>query len=249
MPPQGTSTKAIWAVFIVGLLLASALGALAVGRMSANKMVQTGPQIRVEKSGQPASTSPQSSTNLPVLAQLPRALRLTDHNSQAFSLASFAGKATVVNFMFTACPMVCPLITRTMQGLEKDLSKLPEWSATQLLSISVDPATDTPAKLEKYAQSYKIVGPHWLFVTGQREDIIAVIRDGFKMSIAADGQSASPIIHSEQFALVDGLGNVRGYYNPQETLGRATLLRDVASLASFYRQATAQAVPAPAGAL
>lgn len=240
-PTKRISTTASVGMVAVGILIASALGSLAIGRITRDRLQQTGPQKRIEPNGKVSSDIPSHSyPSLPVLSQLSHSLVLVDQHDQPFNIKSFAGKANLVNFVFTTCPNVCPLITRTMKGLEAELSQKPEWQAIQLLSISVDPEKDTPATLLGYANAYSINDNHWRFLTGDRALITSLIRDGFKLSINSDAGVNVPIIHSEQFALVDDQGIVRGYYNPQETLGRKTLMQDTINLAGFYVKTSAQ---------
>ena len=94
-PEKKTSATATFGVLLVGLLLSSALGALAVGRMSGNKMVQTGPQTHVARIGQAIPLGSQTVAGLPALAQLPREFKLTDQNEHAFAITSFSGKLCI----------------------------------------------------------------------------------------------------------------------------------------------------------
>ena len=56
-------------------------------------------------------------------------------------------------------------------------------------------------------------GDGWLFVTGPREALASLLRDGFKVAWADDGPPASPITHSDRFVLVDRALRIRGYYH------------------------------------
>jgi cytochrome oxidase Cu insertion factor (SCO1/SenC/PrrC family) len=79
------------------------------------------------------------------------------------------GKLVVINFMFTSCESLCP---RTTGNLVKVQNLLGDRLGrdVHMISISVDPANDTPASLKKYTQTFQ-VKPGWQFVTGSRADI------------------------------------------------------------------------------
>jgi protein SCO1/2 len=80
-----------------------------------------------------------------------------------------------------------------------------------LISFTVDPATDTPSVLKKYGESYHADFSRWHFLTGS----IAQMADAaYEMKISLQpASSASPIMHSEKFLLIDGEGNVVGIYD------------------------------------
>jgi protein SCO1/2 len=85
----------------------------------------------------------------------------------------------------------------------------------RLVSISVDPVHDTPPVLARYGASFQ-ASPRWLFLTGGRGEVLRLITQGFKLGVddspAPKVKGAEPIIHSTRFVLVDGEGNIRGYY-------------------------------------
>jgi protein SCO1/2 len=99
------------------------------------------------------------------------------------------GRTVAINFMFTTCKSVCPLSTanlRKVQGLVRDrLGK-----DVLMLSISVDPGTDTPDALARYAAAHD-VGPGWLFLTGSRNDI-----DRIRRRLASTDDDDDPSQHT-----------------------------------------------------
>ena len=106
-----------------------------------------------------------------------------------------------------------------------------------LVSFTVDPETDTPPILAKYADKYAADPNRWWFLTGSEKEIYDLIVNGFHLVAQdnsgqplADGQFK--VTHSTNLALVDGDGNVRGYYDGgwAEYRGRADLLRDIKTL-------------------
>jgi protein SCO1/2 len=79
------------------------------------------------------------------------------------------GKTVIVNAFFTTCTSVCPPMNRNMEKLQEALGAR-VGKDVFLVSISVDPETDTPPRLKEYAQKFH-AGPGWLFLTGKKENV------------------------------------------------------------------------------
>lgn len=121
---------------------------------------------------------------------------ITQHGKEVrFYSDLLRGKTVLIQFLYTRCREACPLTTKqladTQAKLEQRLGK-DVW----FLSLSVDPGTDTPERLNEYGRRFK-AGPGWLFLTGKKEDIDAVAQ---KL-----GQS-SPVIEGHLPIFI--LGNV-----------------------------------------
>lgn len=84
------------------------------------------------------------------------------------------GRTVAVNFIFTSCTSICSPLTANFKALQTELSRR-AGSNVQLISVSVDPLTDTPEELRKFAQPFDI-GPGWSFVTGSRASIDAILK-------------------------------------------------------------------------
>lgn len=79
----------------------------------------------------------------------------------------------MVNFIFTSCAAICPLMTETFARVQKAI--VPTHEPLRMVSISIDPEVDRPAVLQNYAANYH-AGPQWHFVTGSSKDIDQVER-------------------------------------------------------------------------
>jgi protein SCO1 len=79
------------------------------------------------------------------------------------------GKTVVVNAFFTTCTSVCPPMNRNMEKIQEALGERAGRDVF-LVSMTVDPATDTPARLKEYAQKFH-AGPGWMFLTGKKENL------------------------------------------------------------------------------
>jgi cytochrome oxidase Cu insertion factor (SCO1/SenC/PrrC family) len=84
------------------------------------------------------------------------------------------GKTVAINFIFTTCTAICPVLTATMRRVQQQLGER-AGRDVQLISISVDPTTDVPERLQAYAQKFK-AAPGWTFVTGSRAEIASVLQ-------------------------------------------------------------------------
>jgi cytochrome oxidase Cu insertion factor (SCO1/SenC/PrrC family) len=84
------------------------------------------------------------------------------------------GKTVAINFIFTTCTTICPPLTATFRRVQQQLSER-EGNDITLISISVDPTTDTPERLYDFAAKFK-AGPGWTFVTGDKAEIDSLLR-------------------------------------------------------------------------
>jgi protein SCO1 len=103
--------------------------------------------------------------------------KLVNQDGHPVHLSDFRGKAVLLTFIYTRCPLpnFCPLMSRNFAELEKRLSK--EFAGNyQLLSISMDSEFDTPLVLKQYARRYNANAQDWTFATGDAGQIEAVAR-------------------------------------------------------------------------
>jgi protein SCO1 len=96
------------------------------------------------------------------------------------------GRPVFMNFIFTSCPGICPLLSESFRQLQIKLGD--ERSKVHMVSISIDPEEDTPRKLREYADRFR-AGPQWQHYTGTVAASLAMQRafgvyNGDKMSHA-----------------------------------------------------------------
>jgi protein SCO1/2 len=165
------------------------------------------------------------------LLDLP-AFSLTDQTGKPFGTKDLEGRIWVADFMFTSCPTMCPTLTKQMQKLRHRLRNMGD--AVHLVSFSVDPDHDTPAKLKEYALKYGANPESWSFLTGQLKDVEDAVVKGFKMPMDRDGKDDPGIFditHGSRFVLIDGQSRIRGYYDSSDE-GVDALVRDVGLVAA-----------------
>lgn len=79
------------------------------------------------------------------------------------------GKTVIVNAFFTTCTSVCPPMNRNMEKIQEALGER-VGKDVFLVSISVDPETDTPAVNKEYSKKFH-AKPGWMFLTGKKENV------------------------------------------------------------------------------
>jgi protein SCO1/2 len=169
-----------------------------------------------------------SGSVLPRLSVVPD-FTLTERSGEKLPLSDLKGKVWIADFIFTNCGGSCPIMSSTMANFQEQLKEVKN---ILLVSFSVDPERDTPVVLKEYAKLYNASPSRWLFLTGEKEKIGYLTREGFHLAIASDsGSAAEPIIHSTMFVLVDREGVIRGYYDSTDEKGLNKLLDDARILA------------------
>jgi len=140
---------------------------------------------------------------------------LTNQDNLPISNEDFLGKVYVVEFFFTSCPSICPIMNKNMKILE---SKYGSRSDFGIVSITIDPEKDTPMELKKYAEIYEVFSPNWHFLTGDRSYIYELANAGFNIFAEINPAVAGGFEHQGYFALVDQNGYLRSrrddYGNP-----------------------------------
>ena len=167
-----------------------------------------------------------SHPSLPILGTVPP-FALTERGGDTVRAEDLAGHVWVADFVFTRCPDFCPALTSRFARLQRELDVATD--RVRLVSFSVDPTHDTPEVLQSYATRAG-ARPGWLFVTGPRDTVAALLREGFHVAYADDGPPSSPITHSDRFVLVDPELRIRGYYHGTDDADVARLVRDAAAL-------------------
>ena len=151
---------------------------------------------------------------------------LTDQHRRPVRLTDLRGTVWVADFVFTRCAGQCPMMTARMAELQRRFERTPQ---LRLVSITVDPAHDTPEALAAYA-NHAGAGERWQFLTGEADAVIALARDGFHLGVSQDGTVQEPITHSVRLVLVDRHGRLRGYYDADEAEAMRHLERDIRRL-------------------
>jgi len=170
---------------------------------------------------------------LPDLGSIPE-MSLIDQNGQVFDRSDLVARTSIVDFVFTRCPAICPLLSQKMAHLQRRY--VGAGDDVQLVSISVDPEYDTPTVLLEYAAQYQADPERWRFLTGDADDVNRIVVSGFRQAMGEPERTAEggvDVMHSSHFVLVDRTATIRGFYR-NDAEGTATLLTDVERLRSEH---------------
>ena len=130
-----------------------------------------------------------------------------DQEGQTITNKTYEGKVYVVEFFFSTCPSICPLMNQKMLTIQDSFFGNPEFG---IASISITPEIDTPDILKDYAKKNGITHKNWHLLTGKSEEIVyALSNQGFKLYAGKGNADHAGFEHSGLFALVDKEGNIR----------------------------------------
>lgn len=135
---------------------------------------------------------------------------LTDQNHQKITRNDMLGKVYLVEFFFSQCPTICPVMNTNMKAIENAVNR-PDFG---IISISIDPENDTPETLKQHAQRLGVSSPNWHFLTGDRA-YVGRLADEFNIYVGDQEDKGESLNHSGMIALVDQEGNIRCRYNDQ----------------------------------
>ena len=170
---------------------------------------------------------PKSGPQPPILFAAPK-FTLTNQTGERFGTQQLAGRVWIANFMFTQCAATCPRQATRLAELDQHAHRWPDWQRIRLVSITVDPERDTVGKLHEYAEQHQADHERWKFLTGDRDEIVSISKEGFKLPASGGAAHAStPITHSSRFVLVDAQNRIRGYYESLDDKDYAKLLTDL----------------------
>lgn len=164
------------------------------------------------------------------------AFKLTDQNNKAITEKDYLGKVYVVEFFFSTCPTICPIMNRNMLLLQQEFYGNPEFG---IASITINPEYDTPKVLKEHAEQLGVKHYNWHFLTGDREYIFDLAKR-FKLYAGANPKEPGGFEHSGMFALIDKEGRIRcrkdqygnpiWYYDGLDDSGVTALKEDIKKL-------------------
>ena len=129
-----------------------------------------------------------------------------DQDSLLISNEDYLGKVYVIDFFFTSCPTICPVMSKNLVELQDEFREFENFG---LASFTINPEYDTPSVLKEYAELYGISDMDWHLMTGEIDKIYDLANVGFNIYAAADPNVPGGFEHSGLFALVDKQGYIR----------------------------------------
>ncbi|MCU0379643.1 MAG: SCO family protein [Chitinophagaceae bacterium] len=133
-------------------------------------------------------------------------------DGKTISEKDVAGKVYIAEYFFTTCKGICPKMNKNMKAVYEELRSEPGFL---ILSHTVDPETDSIARLRQYADSMGARVDNWWFLTGSKENLYKSARESYLLDDPKNSSKniADQFIHTQFFALVDKKGQVRGIYD------------------------------------
>jgi protein SCO1/2 len=137
-----------------------------------------------------------------------------------------------MTFIYTRCPLptFCPLMDRHFATLQKALKADPAMNGVHLVTVSFDPATDTPAVLKQHAKSLDADLTRWTFLTGDRDEVDQFAAR-FGVSVGRALNDARDITHNLRTAIIDANGTLVKVYTGNDW-SPDQVLADLKSLGS-----------------
>jgi len=131
---------------------------------------------------------------------------LTNQDNVKITNDFYKGKVFVLEFFFATCPSICPKMNANMVTLQNEFFGNPNFG---IVSITIDPAHDTPAVLKEHAKLLGAKSSNWNFLTGDKEYIYNLSNKGFNIYVGENSKVNGGFEHSGLFALIDKNGNIR----------------------------------------
>lgn len=132
---------------------------------------------------------------------------LINQNGNTITNKNFEGKVYVVEFFFTTCPSICPIMNRKMIDVQKEFYGNPSFG---IASFSITPDIDTPEVLIQYRKEHNITSSNWQMLTGKNQEYVYDLSNkGFKLYAGNSDGEHGGFEHSGLFALIDKEGNIR----------------------------------------
>jgi len=151
-------------------------------------------------------------TNLETFQKVPN-FEFINQYGKRITNKDLEGKVYVVEFFFTTCPSICPLMNEEMLKIQKAFYGNPEFG---IISISITPEIDTPNILVAYTKKNQITHKNWHLLTGRSQEyVFNLAKEGFKLYAGKGGNDGSGFEHSGLFALIDKKGYIRSRKDKQ----------------------------------
>ena len=129
-----------------------------------------------------------------------------NQDGRFISNEDYLGKVYVIEFFFTTCPTICPIMNANMKRLEEAFGTRDDFG---IASFTIDPEKDTPEQLKRYAENMGVFSQNWHFLTGDASTIYELANTGFNILAGINPKVAGGFEHQGYFALVDQNGYLR----------------------------------------
>lgn len=154
-----------------------------------------------------------------------------NQENKLITLDHLRDKVTIVNFFFTSCPSICPIMIDELKRFQQAVHGKYD---IQILSHTVDPRRDSVGKLKWFIDKKEINTINWDFVTGSQQSLYESGVYNYYLASAEDALAEGGFLHSEKFVLIDKDLHIRGYYNGTEKEDVNRLIKELEILFDEY---------------
>lgn len=148
----------------------------------------------------------------------------TNQEHQKITQQILENKVTVVNFIFTSCPTICPKQTKQLQIIQE---KTKGFINYQQLSFTVDPKRDSPEKLKLFGEKYHADFSNWHFLRADQNIVYDLGMNGFYLGMGKDNLAEGGFFHSSNIVLIDQNKHIRGMYDSFDETAINQLINDI----------------------
>ena len=149
---------------------------------------------------------------------------LINQNGTIITSKDYENKIYVVDFFFTSCPSICPIMTNNMLKIQDEFINNDD---IMLLSMSVTPEIDNVEVLKEYAIEKGVIDSKWNITTGQKKHIYELARKSYFAVVEQGDGGLQDFIHTPNFILVDTKKQIRGIYDGTEENQISRLINDI----------------------
>jgi len=132
--------------------------------------------------------------------------KFINQNGKSISNNDYLGKVYIVEFFFTTCTTICPIMNTNLVHIQNSFTAFPNFG---IASFTINPEFDTSEVLKLYAKENDINNLNWNLLTGDRSDIYKLANEGFNLYTAASSDFVDGFEHSGYFAIIDKEGYIR----------------------------------------
>ncbi|WP_132051787.1 SCO family protein [Pseudocnuella soli] len=152
-----------------------------------------------------------------------------NQDGQPVTEKDIAGKVVAVEYFFTTCKGICPKMNRNLRVVYDEFKDQPGF---MILSHTSDPATDSAARLKRYADSMGVNTRQWVFLTGRKDSLYNLARHAYKIDDPRNDVSnvKDDFLHTQFIALVNRQGNVVKIYDGLKPSEMKELSREIKKL-------------------
>lgn len=154
---------------------------------------------------------------------------LINQNGEIITQETYKDKIYVVDFFFTRCGTICPIMTKNMVKIQNHFL---DDNQVMLLSLSVTPEIDNISVLRDYANDKGVIDSKWNVTTGPKKHIYELARKSYFAVVEKGDGGMQDFIHTPNFILIDKRKQIRGIYDGTNSGDIEQIIADIKNLKS-----------------